>query len=120
MTLSDRHVTERQAEDSQWRSTLHTFTHDTPRHRGVRCRSRPSRLASRHPPPPEVAMAVSPAPLANAMGTLPTGQHVQVRCRFDGSWVDGFEVFDTVDDGYRVLRAADGQVLPDSFSPREI
>lgn len=40
------------------------------------------------------------------------GTKVEVRTGFDRSWVNGFEVDAATDDGYRVRRRSDGEVLP--------
>ncbi len=49
---------------------------------------------------------------------------VEVRCRFGGRWVDGFEVCDMIDEGgqprYRLRRQSDGSVLPRSFGADEL
>jgi hypothetical protein len=37
---------------------------------------------------------------------------VEVRTGFDRSWAPGFEVAEVEDDGYRVRRRSDGEVLP--------
>jgi len=46
------------------------------------------------------------------------GTRVEVRSTFDGSWVEGFEVVSTDDDGsLHLRRLSDGEVLPTSFPP---
>ena len=45
------------------------------------------------------------------------GTRVEVMSSFDQAWKRGFTVETTGDDGYRLRRASDGQVLPTSFSP---
>jgi hypothetical protein len=52
------------------------------------------------------------------------GEGVQVRNRFDGNWVYGFEVAD-VEDGddetlFRLRRQSDGAVLPALFSEADV
>ena len=52
------------------------------------------------------------------------GEGVQVRNRFDGNWVHGFEVAD-VEDGdderlFRLRRRSDGVVLPALFSETDL
>lgn len=49
---------------------------------------------------------------------------VEVRTRFDGHWIGGYELHD-VDRGqgeprFRVRRQSDGRVLPDWFTAHEI
>lgn len=44
------------------------------------------------------------------------GTRVEVRSTFDGSWVGGFEIVDVEDDeGYRLKRLSDGDILPTVF-----
>lgn len=43
---------------------------------------------------------------------LEPGTKVEVRTGFDRSWANGFEIHAVSDDGYRVRRRSDGQVLP--------
>jgi hypothetical protein len=55
-------------------------------------------------------------PMADAAPTrrqaLKPGMKVEVRNRFDGAWVPGFEVDAVLDGSYRLLRLSDGAVLP--------
>ncbi len=46
---------------------------------------------------------------------FPVGTRVEVRRRFDQHWAKGFEVADHGDDGYRLKRLSDGEVLPVPF-----
>jgi len=54
------------------------------------------------------------------------GEGVQVRNRFDGNWVQGFEVADVEDgDGdderlFRLRRRSDGAVLPELFRETDV
>ena len=43
---------------------------------------------------------------------LEPGTRVEVRTGFDRSWASGFAVEAVADDGYRVRRRSDGEVLP--------
>jgi hypothetical protein len=45
------------------------------------------------------------------------GTRVEVRSTFDGSWVSGFEVVATEEDGKAITlrRLSDGEVLPEPF-----
>lgn len=62
------------------------------------------------PTRPEAAPAdMSSTPL------FPVGTRVEVRRRFDQHWAKGFEVAAHDDDGYRLKRLSDGQVLPVPF-----
>ncbi len=50
---------------------------------------------------------------------------IEVRSRFDGSWVRGFEVVEetrrgTGELGLRVRRRSDGAILPTVFSPDDV
>jgi hypothetical protein len=53
-----------------------------------------------------------------------TSTHVEVRSRFDGSWVPGFEVAEVreveAERMFRVRRCSDGLVLPTQFGPDEV
>lgn len=44
--------------------------------------------------------------------SLKPGMKVEVRNRFDGAWVPGFEVVEVLDGAYRLVRLSDGEVLP--------
>ena len=65
-------------------------------------------------------MAPSPIPPTHLSRFIPPGEQVEVRCRYDGRWVDGFAVAEPVAEGYRVRRALDGLVLPDPFRPEDV
>jgi hypothetical protein len=45
---------------------------------------------------------------------------VEVRSRFDGRWVSGFEIADINDDRYMLRRRSDGAMLPVDFPARDI
>jgi hypothetical protein len=49
---------------------------------------------------------------------------IEVRTRFDGAWVRGFEVAEETASGeqpaVRLRRRSDGTVLPDWFTPDEV
>ncbi|MBV8162056.1 MAG: hypothetical protein JO265_14130 [Acidimicrobiia bacterium] len=51
-------------------------------------------------------------------------QDVEVRCRFDGTWVAGFQVTEATEVGgeerYRLLRLSDGVVLPALFGVQDV
>jgi hypothetical protein len=50
--------------------------------------------------------------------TMRAGTRVEVRSSFEGSWVSGFEVVATDDDGQlRLRRVSDGEELPAPFAP---
>ena len=58
------------------------------------------------------------------MRSVRQGEGVQVRNRFDGNWVQGFEVAD-VEDGdderlFRLRRRSDGAVLPELFRETDV
>jgi hypothetical protein len=52
------------------------------------------------------------------------GEGVQVRNRFEGDWVQGFEVAEVEEDGdgtrFRLRRSSDGVVLPALFSAADL
>ncbi len=58
--------------------------------------------------PPEVASVVR-------RGTIPDGDDVEVRNRFENHWVNGFAVAESGEGGYRLRRLSDGRVLPTWF-----
>jgi hypothetical protein len=51
-------------------------------------------------------------------------QDVEVLCRFDGTWVGGFQVTEATEIGgeerYRLQRLSDGVVLPELFGLNEL
>ena len=51
---------------------------------------------------------------------LSTGTKVDVRNRFQGTWVRGFEVAEVTDDGYRIRRLSDGSVLGELFTRDDV
>ncbi len=53
-------------------------------------------------------------------GTLPSRYEIEVRSRFDGRWVRGFEIATGDRDRYFVRRRSDGTVLPVPFSPQDV
>ncbi len=61
----------------------------------------------------------STQPMA-AAPLFPVGTRVEVRRRFDQHWAKGFEVADHADDGYRLRRLSDGEVLPVPFEEESL
>lgn len=59
----------------------------------------------------------------NGTATRPT-DHVEVQCRIEGQWIDGFEVFEIIQDGglrrYRLRRLSDGVVMPVQYAARDV
>lgn len=52
---------------------------------------------------------------------LPSGVRVQIRNRFDGAWVSGYQVFAAQPaGGYLVRRMSDHSVLPITFTAAEM
>ena len=49
----------------------------------------------------------------SSVDVVEVGAAVIVRTRYLGSWAGGFEVAEVLDDGYRLRRLSDGDVLPD-------
>jgi hypothetical protein len=51
-------------------------------------------------------------------------QDVEVRCRFDGTWVGGFQVSEATEVGdeqrYELVRLSDGVILPELFSRDDV
>ena len=56
----------------------------------------------------------------NARTPLAAGTAVDVRNRYQGTWVRGFEVAESTEEGYRLRRLSDGTVLPELFSRDDI
>lgn len=52
--------------------------------------------------------------------TLRPGTPVEVFIPFNVSWMSGFEVSTTLDDGYELRRLSDRAVLPKSFSTEDV
>jgi hypothetical protein len=57
---------------------------------------------------------------ANARTPLAPGTKVDVRNRFQGTWVRGFEVAEVTGEGYRIRRMSDGSTLGDVFSRDDV
>ena len=53
-------------------------------------------------------------------GAAISRREVEVRSRFDGRWVSGFEIADVSDDRYLLRRRSDGAMLPVAFPAHEI
>ncbi len=51
---------------------------------------------------------------------LEPGTAVEVRNRFDGRWVRGFEIAELSGDSYRLVRLSDGSELPELFGRDEV
>ena len=56
------------------------------------------------------------SPDPHTRSPLAPGTKVDVRNRFQGTWVRGFEVAEITDEGYRIRRMSDGSVLGELFS----
>jgi len=56
----------------------------------------------------------------NARSPLAPGTKVDVRNRFQGTWVRGFEVAEATEDGYRIRRLSDGSTLGELFSRDDV
>jgi hypothetical protein len=56
----------------------------------------------------------------NARSPLAPGTKVDVRNRYQGTWVRGFEVAGSTPDGYRIRRLSDGSILGDLFSRDDV
>jgi hypothetical protein len=57
---------------------------------------------------------------AGARTPLDPGTKVDVRNRYQGTWVRGFEVAEMTDAGYRIRRLSDGSVLGELFSRDDV
>jgi len=56
----------------------------------------------------------------NARSPLSPGTKVDVRNRFQGTWVRGFEIAEVTGDGYRIRRLSDGSTLGELFSRDDV
>jgi hypothetical protein len=56
----------------------------------------------------------------NPRSTLAPGTKVDVRNRYQGTWVRGFEVAEVTGGGYRIRRLSDGSVLGELFSRDDV
>ncbi len=54
------------------------------------------------------------------VGRLEPGTPVEVRSSFDQHWTGGFEVLRLSEQGYRLVRLSDGEVLPGFFAPDDV
>lgn len=55
-------------------------------------------------------------PEPSARSPLAPGTQIDVRNRYQGTWVRGFEVAEVAEQGYRIRRLSDGTVLDELFS----
>jgi hypothetical protein len=53
-------------------------------------------------------------------GGYARGTAVEVINRFTAGWSTGFEVHETLSEGYRVRRRSDGTVIPTTFTVSEV
>jgi hypothetical protein len=60
------------------------------------------------------------APDPNARTPLAPGTQVDVRNRYQGTWVRGFEVAECTNEGYRIRRLSDGSILGELFSRDDV
>ena len=56
----------------------------------------------------------------NARSPLAPGTQVDVRNRYQGTWVRGFEVAECTDEGYKIRRLSDGSILGELFSRDDV
>jgi hypothetical protein len=59
-------------------------------------------------------------PTAPNLPPMSPGARVEVFSTFSASWVRGFAIASTVNNGYQVRRLSDGTVLPKTFVSREL
>lgn len=53
-------------------------------------------------------------------GALRVGTRVEVRSRYRESWSNGFEVDQSTDEGYRLRRESDRNLLPRAFVAADV
>ena len=51
---------------------------------------------------------------------LSAGDKVEVRSRFNAQWARGFEVVEYTENGVRVRRSSDGEILPAEFDEDDV
>ena len=56
----------------------------------------------------------------SARAPLAAGTKVDVRNRYQGTWVRGFEVAECTPEGYRIRRLSDGSTLGELFSRDDV
>jgi hypothetical protein len=61
-----------------------------------------------------------PVDTATNPSLLSPGTKVEVRTGFDRSWVNGFFVAELTDEGYRVRRRTDDQLLPVAIAHADV
>ncbi len=59
-------------------------------------------------------------PTGGDLLAMSPGARVEVFSSFSASWVGGFEIAGTYDDGYQVRRLLDRSVLPKTFALAEL
>ena len=59
-------------------------------------------------------------PLVDSVEVIEAGTAVIVKTRYLGSWTDGFEVAQQLDDGYHIRRVSDGAVLSDVIAFEDV
>jgi hypothetical protein len=67
-----------------------------------------------------VSTAGGSSPDPNARSPLAPGTAVDVRNRYQGTWVRGFEVAEFTYGGYRIRRLSDGSILGDLFTRDDV
>jgi hypothetical protein len=60
------------------------------------------------------------APELTARAPLAPGTKVDVRNRYQGTWVRGFEIAEATDEGYLIRRMSDGSTLGELFSRDDV
>lgn len=63
-------------------------------------------------PPPSVPLPSSADAPTSSVPELAPGTRVEVRRKFDSKWAHGFEVAEATEEGYRVRRLSDGELIP--------
>ena len=57
-----------------------------------------------------------PTPRHRPAAVLPKGTDVEIRARFEGQWVSGFDIASADRDHYQVRRQMDDVVIPADFT----
>ena len=59
-------------------------------------------------------------PTESNLPAMAPGTRVEVFSRFSSSWVRGFAIASTLENGYQVRRLSDGSILPKTFLVRDL
>lgn len=67
-----------------------------------------------------VSVGGGDTPEPSARAPLAPGTKVDVRNRYQGTWVRGFEIAEAIGEGYRIRRLSDGSTLAELFARDDV